>query len=92
MLFVGRDAPMYSKIEPFLGGATSARGIKFPPFHAEKRAVLAQGACSTELTERARMCPLFNTPEVTRPQKQNLHGLRARHCAASFVLCRVMRK
>ena len=37
------------KIEPFLGGATSALGIKFPSFHAEKRAVLAQGACSTEL-------------------------------------------
>ena len=37
------------KIEPFLGGATSARGIKFPSFRAEKRAVLAQGACSTEL-------------------------------------------
>ena len=30
------------KIEPFLGGATSALGIKFPSFHAEKRAVLAQ--------------------------------------------------
>ena len=42
-------APPSRKIEPFLGGATSARGIKFPPFHAEKRAVLAQGACSTEL-------------------------------------------
>ena len=38
-----------AKIEPFLGGARSARGIKFPPFHAEKRAVLAQRACSTEL-------------------------------------------
>ena len=36
-------------MEPFLGGATSALGIKFPSFHAEKRAVLAQGACSTEL-------------------------------------------
>ena len=46
----------------------------------------------TQRSERARMCPLFNTPGVTRPQKQNLHGLRARHCAASFVLCRVMRK
>ena len=38
------------KIEPFLGGATSALGIKLPSFHTEKRAVLAQGACSTELS------------------------------------------
>ena len=35
------------KIEPFLGGGDACRGIKF---HAEKRAVLAQGACSTELS------------------------------------------
>ena len=42
-------APPSRKIEPFLGGATSALGIKFPSFHAEKRAVLAQGPCSTEL-------------------------------------------
>ena len=38
-----------AKIEPFLGGATCARRIKFTPFQAEKRAVLAKGACSTEL-------------------------------------------
>ena len=41
------------KIEPFLGGAKSALGIKFPWSHAEKRAVLAQGACSTELTQHS---------------------------------------
>ena len=54
------------KIEPFLGGASSARGIKFPSFHAEKRAVLAQGACSTELERRMWMMkvPLTKTRQL----------------------------
>jgi hypothetical protein len=36
---------------PLLGAATYtyARGINSHPFHAEKRAVLAKGACSTDL-------------------------------------------